>query len=103
MIPHGRSAHVDTYVRDRLPPVEAQPAYLYDRPELQFPPQLNVARELLAGAVARGWGERPCILAPGLRWTYAELHRRADAIAHVLVSDMGLVPGNRVLLRGFNG
>ncbi|MGN6529509.1 MAG: AMP-binding protein [Burkholderiaceae bacterium] len=100
--PSGRSAHVDTFARDRLPPPERQPAYVYELPELQVPPQLNCGFELLDRAVARGWGERPCIVAPGVRWTYAELQRRADAIAHVLVADMGLVPGQRVLLRAPN-
>jgi 2-aminobenzoate-CoA ligase len=98
----GRSAHVDTFARDRLPPPALQPDYLFTLPELQFPPQLNAGVELLDGAIARGWGERPCIVAPGLRWTYAELRRQADAIAHVLVRDMGLVPGQRVLLRAPN-
>ncbi|GAA0741099.1 AMP-binding protein [Ideonella azotifigens] len=98
----GRSAHLDTFARDHLPPRELQPEYLFTLPELQFPPQLNCAAALLDGAIARGWGERPCILAPGLRWTYAELQARADAIAHVLVEDMGLVPGQRVLLRAPN-
>ena len=100
--PSGRSAHVDTFARDRLPPPERQPAYVYELPELQVPPQLNCGFELLDRAVARGWGERPCIVAPGVRWSYAELQRRVDAIAHVLVADMGLVPGQRVLLRAPN-
>jgi 2-aminobenzoate-CoA ligase len=100
--PAGRSAHVDTFARDRLPPADRQPVYLYDLPALRVPPQLNCGVELLDRAVERGWGERACIVAPGVRWTYAELRRRADAIAHVLVSDMGLVPGQRVLLRAPN-
>jgi 2-aminobenzoate-CoA ligase len=37
-----------------------------------------------------------------VRWTYAELHAQSSRIARVLVEDMGLVPGNRVLLRGPN-
>ena len=50
-----------------------------------------------------GRGDRRCVSAPGgPRWTYAELQRQADRIAHVLVEDCGLVPGNRVLLRAAN-
>jgi 2-aminobenzoate-CoA ligase len=98
----GRTAHVDTFTRDHLPPIEQQPVYLFDLPELQFPPQLNCAVELLDNAIARGWGDRPCILGPGLRWTYADLQRRADAVAHVLVDEMGVRPGQRVLLRAPN-
>jgi len=98
----GKTAHVDTFTRDHLPPVEQQPVYVFDLPELQFPPQLNCGVELLDKAIARGWGERACIVGPGLRWTYADLQRRADAIAHVLVQDMGVLPGQRVLLRAPN-
>ena len=98
----GKTAHVDTFTRDHLPPLEQQPVYLFDLPELQFPPQLNCAVELLDKAIARGWGERPCIVGPGVRWTYADLQRQADAIAHVLVEEMGVRPGQRVLLRAPN-
>ncbi|MEH3086663.1 MAG: AMP-binding protein [Xylophilus ampelinus] len=96
------SAHQDTFARDRLPPPEAQPAYRFDLPELQFPERLNCATELLDRAVASGWGDRTCIVGAGLRWTYADLQDWADRIARVLVEDMGLVPGNRVLLRAPN-
>jgi 2-aminobenzoate-CoA ligase len=98
----GKSAHVDTFTREHLPPQALQPEYVFDLPELQFPPQLNCAAELLDAAIARGWGERTCIVGPGLRWTYADLLRRADAIAHVLVAEMGVRPGERVLLRAPN-
>ena len=96
------SAHVDTFANDRLPPPDQQPEYLFDLPELQFPPQLNCATELLDRAIDKGWGDRVCIQAPGVRWTYADLLAHANRIANVLVTDMGLVPGNRVLLRAPN-
>jgi 2-aminobenzoate-CoA ligase len=96
------SAHVDTFARDNLPPPEQQPKYLFDLPELQFPTQLNCATELLDRHVAQGHGDRVCIRAPGLTWTYADLQDKANRIANVLVHDMGLVPGNRVLLRAPN-
>ncbi|WP_418319984.1 AMP-binding protein [Piscinibacter sakaiensis] len=98
-----KSAHVDTFARDNLPPPEQQPEFLFELPELQFPPRLNCATELLDRHVDEGRGDRPCVMAPGgPRWTYAELLDKADRIAHVLVNEMGLVPGNRVLLRSFN-
>ena len=97
------SAHVDTFAREHLPPPEGQPEFLFDLPELQFPAQLNCATELLDRHVAAGDGDRVCLRAPdGLVWSYADLQRRANKIAHVLVRDMGLVPGNRVLLRAPN-
>jgi 2-aminobenzoate-CoA ligase len=96
------TAHVDTFTHDHLPPPEQQPEFLFDLPELQFPEQLNCATELLDKAVQRGWGDRLCIQARGLRWTYRELQAQADRVAQVLTRDMGLVPGNRVLLRSPN-
>ncbi|WP_055326135.1 AMP-binding protein [Ralstonia solanacearum] len=97
------SAHLDTFARDRLPPPELQPVYRFDLPALQFPPRLNCATELLDRRVAAGEGDRLCIRAPGgLRWTYADLQEHANRIANVLVHEMGVVPGNRVLLRAPN-
>lgn len=96
------SAHLDTFARDNLPPPEQQPQYLFDLPELQFPAQLNCATELLDKPVSQGAGPRICLRAPGLTWTYADLQDKANRIANVLVQDMGLAPGNRVLLRAPN-
>ncbi|MEX1167744.1 MAG: AMP-binding protein, partial [Hydrogenophaga sp.] len=96
------SAHVDTFALDHLPPLEDQPEYRFDLPELQFPEQLNCATELLDKHVAEGRGDRICIRAPGLSWTYADLQATANRIANVLVNDLGLVSGNRVLLRAPN-
>ncbi len=99
----SHSAHIDTFARDHLPPPEQQPEFLFELPELQFPAQLNCASELLDLRVESGQGDRVCIRAEGgLCWTYAELQQRANRIANVLVEDMGLVPGNRVLLRAPN-
>ena len=96
------TAHVDTFARDNLPPPELQPVYHFDLPELQFPERLNCATELLDRHVAEGRGGRACIRAPGLSWSYADLQDKANRIANVLVNQMGLVPGNRVLLRAPN-
>ncbi|UUX94223.1 AMP-binding protein [Aquabacterium sp. J223] len=96
------TAHVDTFAKDRLPPPEQQPDFLFDRPELQFPPQLNCAAELLDRWVDCGQGDRLCLQGPGVRWTYEQLQAEVNRIANVLVHDCGLVPGQRVLLRGPN-
>ena len=96
------TAHVDTFARDHLPPADQWPEFLFDRPELQFPGTLNCAAALLDRRVAEGDGDRVCVIGEGVRWTYAELQAQADRIARVLVEDLGLVPGNRVLLRGPN-
>jgi len=92
----------DTFARDHLPPPELLPEFVFDGPELQFPATLNCAAELLDRWVAQGQGDRLCLLGQGVRWTYAELQAQANRIAHVLVDELGLVPGNRVLLRGAN-
>jgi 2-aminobenzoate-CoA ligase len=96
------TAHIDSFARDHLPPSEQQPEFIFELPELMFPAQLNCATELLDRHVAEGRGDRVCIRAPGLTWTYRDLQDRANRIANVLVRDMGLVPGNRVLLRAPN-
>jgi 2-aminobenzoate-CoA ligase len=96
------SAHVDRFAAEHLPPRSQWPEFVFKLPELQFPPMLNCASLLLDKWVDEGKGDRPCVIGAGVRWTYAELQARANRIARVLVEDMGLVPGNRVLLRGAN-
>jgi 2-aminobenzoate-CoA ligase len=101
------SAHVDTFARDRLPPRERMPALTFGLPELKFGPRINAATELLDRRVAAGQGDRQCLLgaAPDgtpIPWTYSDVLRESNRIARVLVEDLGLVSGNRVLLRGAN-
>src|SRR5262245_41393626 len=100
----AESAHVDTFCRDNLPPRELWPDMDYTRlPALAaLPPRLNCAAELLDKAVEKGWGGRTMLHYPGGKWTYRQLLETANRIAHVLVEDLGVVPGNRVLLRGPN-
>ncbi|MEU6010801.1 AMP-binding protein [Streptomyces sp. NPDC047453] len=91
------SAHVDTFARDHLPPPDQWPALRFDLPELRYPDRLNCAAELLDPTDAG----RPVFHTPaGEMWTYGDLRARVDRIAHVLTGDLGVVPGNRVLLRG---
>jgi 2-aminobenzoate-CoA ligase len=97
------TSHVDTFCRDHLPPRELWPDLDLSRlPELAYPPRLNAATELLDRAVAAGWGDRTALVFPGGRWSYAQLLATANRVARVLVEDLGVVPGNRVLLRGAN-
>src|SRR5258708_7806143 len=96
------SVHLDRFTADHLPPRELWPSLLLDLPELSYPARLNCGEELLDGAVARFGGERRCLVTDAETWTYAELRAHADRIAHVLVDELGVVPGNRVLLRGPN-
>jgi len=96
------SAHVDSFCRDSLPPADTWPELLFTLPELSYPERLNCAAELLDRTVEERGANRPCLLAPSERWTYGELLATADQVAHVLTEDLGVVPGNRVLLRGPN-
>ena len=97
----GRTAHVDTFVRDHLPPPSQWPEFLFDRPELRYPERLNCATELLDRHAAT----RPQAVAIRTsedEWTYGRLQDLVDRLCGVLVADMQVQPGNRVLLRGFN-
>lgn len=95
------SAHVDTFARDHLPPAEQWPHLVPLPPEARSPGRLNCAAELLDRTAERFGADRPVFRTPsGEIWSYGELRGRVDRIAHVLTSDLGVVPGNRVLLRG---
>ncbi len=96
------TAHLDTFARDRLPPREQWPELLFDLPELQYPARMNCGVELLDRMVAQGHGQRIAIRAADGECTYAQLLAQANRIANILVHEMGVVPGNRVLLRGPN-
>ncbi|MBL0422766.1 AMP-binding protein [Ramlibacter sp. AW1] len=96
------TAHTDRFVHDRLPPPGQCPQRLYDAPELAFPPRLNLVEELLDKAAAKGFADRPLLRSPRIVLSYGEVRERVDRIARVLVEDLGLAPGNRVLLRGGN-
>ena len=97
------SAHIDPFARDHLPPRESWPHLDWSGlPELAYPACLNGAVELLDRAVASGHGERVAFRFPGGWWSYEQLLETANRVARVLVEDLGLQPGNRVLLRGPN-
>jgi 2-aminobenzoate-CoA ligase len=96
------SGHQDGFARAHLPPPGQWPDFHFDLPQLRYPERLNCVTELLDGAVRRGGGERIAIIGEHESLTYAQLLRRVDRIAHVLRRDLGLVSGNRVLLRGAN-
>jgi 2-aminobenzoate-CoA ligase len=97
------SAHVDTFCRDHLPPAEQWPQLLFDLPDVQYPTRLNCAVELLDATIAEHGRDRPCLLAPDASsWSYGELVDLVQRVSRVLVDELGVVPGQRVLLRGPN-
>jgi 2-aminobenzoate-CoA ligase len=98
----GPSAHVDTFARDNLPPAEQWPDLLLDRPEFQYPERLNAAVELTDRMVEKGFGDNTALIGNGRRRTYKELTDWSNRLAHALVEDFGVRPGNRVLIRSGN-
>ena len=96
------SAHTDTFCRDHLPAADDWPDLRFDLPELAYPDRLNCAAELLETTISAHGADRPCLLSAGESWSYGDLLRVSSQIAQVLTEDLGLVPGNRVLLRGPN-
>jgi len=93
---------IDAFVSQRLPQPGEWPKFTFDLPELQYPDRLNAAVELLDKACEDGGGERLAVVNDEGAWTYAQLKDLSDRIAGLLVEDGGLIPGNRVLLRGPN-
>jgi 2-aminobenzoate-CoA ligase len=96
------SGHVDDFCARNFPPSELLPQIFYSRPELQYRNRLNCASELLDKAVGTGWGLRNALIYEGRKWTYAQLLTESNRIANVLRDELGLTPGNRVLLRSAN-
>ena len=94
------TAHIDTFARDNLPPVETWPELLLDG--FNYPSRLNVATELTDAMVVKGFGDHTALIGNGRRRTYKELTDWTNRIAHVLVDDIGVLPGNRVLIRSAN-
>ena len=96
----GPTGHIDTFTRDRLPPTGDWPEITLD--QFDYPDWLNAAVELTDTMVARGFGDRTALIGNGRLRTYKELADWTNRIAHALVSDYGVIPGNRVLIRSAN-
>ena len=94
------SGHTDSFARDNLPPFEAWPDLLLDG--FEYPDRLNAAVELTDAMVAKGFGDRVALIGNGRRRTYKEMADWTNRLAHVLVDDLGVKPGNRVLIRSAN-
>lgn len=96
------STQVDQFIHEHLPEASAMPQLIFERPELQFPDQLNAVVELLDRRVAEGHGARILLRDARDALTYAQVLDRVNQFGRVLIEDMQLVTGNRVLLRGGN-
>ncbi|MBR1158749.1 benzoate-CoA ligase family protein [Bradyrhizobium elkanii] len=98
----GPTGHVDDFARRNLPPSPQWPQLLLDRPEFQYPDYLNAAVELTDRIVAQGMGDRIALIGNGRQRTYKELTDWSNRLAHALVENYGVKPGNRVLIRSGN-
>jgi 2-aminobenzoate-CoA ligase len=96
----GPTAHIDTFTRDNLPPFEQWPEMPLD--QFAYPDELNAAVELTDRMVARGFGDHTALIGNGRRRTYKELADWTNRMARALVEDLGVKPGNRVLIRSAN-
>jgi 2-aminobenzoate-CoA ligase len=96
----GRTTHTDTFTRDNLPPTQQWPQITLDG--FDYPDELNAAVELTDRMVARGFGDRIALIGNGRRRTYKELADWTNRLAHALVEDFGIKPGNRILIRAAN-
>jgi 2-aminobenzoate-CoA ligase len=96
----GPSVHVDTFARDHLPPPEQWPEFRLAG--FDYPDYLNAAVELTDRLVERGFGDNTALIGNGRRRTYKELADWTNRIAHALIEDYGVKPGNRVLVRSAN-
>ncbi len=98
----AHTAQTDGFIQSGLPLPDQLPNLRYDLPELQFPAQVNLVEALFNQAGERGNSGRPFLRSPRVTFSYRQAHERVNRIANYLVQDCGLVPGNRVLLRGGN-
>ncbi len=96
----GPSAHIDTFARDSLPPEGAQPHYLMEA--FPYPEYLNVGSVLTDAMVDKGFGDHVALIGNGRQRTYKELSDWTNRLAHALVEDYAVLPGNRVLIRSAN-
>jgi 2-aminobenzoate-CoA ligase len=96
----GPSAHVDTFTRDNLPPFDQWPDI--DLTGFDYPEYLNAGVEMTDAMVAQGFGDNVALIGNGRQRTYKELADWTSRIAHALVEDYGVRPGNRVLIRSAN-
>ncbi len=96
----GPTAHIDTFARDNLPPADQWPDFLLDK--FPYPEHINAGVELTDRMVEKGFGDHTALIGNGRRRTYKELSDWTNKLAHALVSDLRVKPGNRILVRSAN-
>lgn len=89
----------DNFSHNSLPSIDLQPSYLKGVYENEM---LTCVERLLDVHILNGKGNAPCLRTFKKTWTYQDLYEKANQIARVLVEDLGLQSGNRVLIRSAN-
>ena len=87
---------------ENLPAIELWPEIDLAHSAYHYPDRFNCVTRFLDQWIEKGEGDRTALVTPTDRWTYDHLYQQVNRIAHVLVEDYALVPGNRVLLRSAN-
>ncbi|MDU8927971.1 AMP-binding protein [Alisedimentitalea sp. MJ-SS2] len=96
----GPTGHVDTFSRDGLPDPAQWPEFRLEG--FDYPDYLNAGVEMTDAMVGKGLGDHTALIGNGRRRTYKELSDWTNRLAHALVDDLGVKPGNRVLIRSAN-
>jgi 2-aminobenzoate-CoA ligase len=94
------SAHTDQFARENLPDESLWPDLMLDG--FDYPDRLNVGVELTDKMVENGFGDHTALIGNGRRRTYKELSDWTNRLAGSLVENLGVKPGNRVLIRSAN-
>jgi 2-aminobenzoate-CoA ligase len=94
------SGHVDSFARDNLPPRELWPELL-PMPDQEYPERLNCVSELLDRWLP-AHADAPLFVTPTERLSYGEFAALVNRICNLLVGEVGMLPGHRVLLHAPN-
>ena len=95
------TAHHDLFVQQFLPQKTEMPD-LINLETFGYPEILNCAEPLLDDAIKEGNGTKKAVIMDEGEWSYSDLQKDSNQIARVLVEDLNMIPGNRVLLRAPN-
>jgi 2-aminobenzoate-CoA ligase len=95
--------YTDHFAQNGLPTAAAMPQLIHlENPLFQVPDLFNCTVPILDDAIEEGFGDAPCLYSFDQAWTYRDLVETSNKIAHYLIDDLHLEPGNRVLLRSAN-
>jgi 2-aminobenzoate-CoA ligase len=70
--------------------------------KFNLPERINCVTELLDNAITEGYGDKIAVITANQSYTYQELLDKSNQVANYLMNDLGVIPGNRVLLHSPN-